>query len=103
MNARQYIGVAPLVRNDDFEAAARLSKPYEGLGRKIFNVYAYIRKRAIADPRYATLLTAEQTLEMTTETLNDLAHRGTLDTSSLDSIRRMVPCSHPLYTQLNFL
>ncbi len=98
--AAYLLRLAALVRNDDFEAAARLTKPYEGLGRKIFNVYAYIRKRAIADPRYATLLTAEQTLEMTTETLSDLAHRGNLDTSSLDSIRRMVPCDHPLYPQL---
>ena len=92
--------LAELLRKDDFDGAARLSKPYEGLGSKLFNVYAYIRKRAIDDNRYAMLLDDEQKITMTAETLNELVHKGTLDVASLDSIRSMTPKSHRLYREV---
>ena len=89
--------LAELVRNDNFEAAARLPIPYEGLGKNLFNVFAYIGKRALKDSRYAVLLNPEQTAKMTTQTLADLERRGTLDLSAIESIRRMIPEHHPLY------
>ena len=92
--------LAELVRNDDFENAAKLPIPYEGLGRKLFNVYPYISRRAMKDARYAMLLSPEQTAAMTTETLSLLEHQGTLDQASIDSIRKMISPQHHLYKEL---
>ena len=92
--------LAKLLRNDDFDEAARVPKPYEGLGHKHFNVYAYIRNRAIADPRYVKLLDNEQIFQMTAETLEDLLQRGTLDSQSIVYIRQITPREHPQYQEL---
>ena len=95
--------LAKLLRNDDFEEAARIPKPYEGLGKKMFNVYSYIRKRALSDPRYSHLLDNEQIYSMTSETLDDLFQQGTLDEQALDSIRKMTPQYHPQYQEMKDL
>lgn len=92
--------LADLLRKDDFEGAAKLPKPYEGLGRKLFNVYAYIRTRVLKDSRYITLLDNEQANMMTAETLEDMLQRGVLDEQSLDSIRKMVVPSNPKYKEM---
>lgn len=93
--------IAKLLRNDNFEEAANIPKPYQGLGHKLFNVYAYIRVRAISDPRYVKLLSNEQIFQMTADTLEDLLQQGTLDTKAFDSIRQMTPKQHPQYQEMN--
>lgn len=92
--------LAELIRKDDFEGAARLPKPYEGLGRKLFNVYAYIRTRVLRDSRYITLLDNEQAYMMTAETLEDMLQRGALDEQSLDSIRKMITSNNPKHKEM---
>ena len=92
--------IAKLLRNDDFEEAARVPKPYEGLGHKLFNVYAYIRNRAISDPRYVKLLDNNQIFQMTAETLEDLLQQGTLDSQTFACIRQITPRQHPQYQEL---
>lgn len=92
--------LAKMLRNDDFEEAARMPKPYEGLGKKMFNVFPYIRKRALTDSRYSHLLDSEQIFSMTSETLEDLFLKGTLDGQAIQSIRKMTPHYHPQYQEL---
>ena len=92
--------LAKALRNDDFVGAKRMSKPYEGIGKKLFNVFPYIRMRAISDPRYAHLLDSEQLYSMATDTLEELFVHDSLDEDSLESIRRMIPNYHPAYSEL---
>ena len=92
--------LAKLLRVDDFQGAASIPKPYEGLGKKLFNVYSYIRKRALTDPRYSHLLDSKQIFHMTAETLENLFQQGSLDELALESIRRMTPSYHPQYQEL---
>ena len=92
--------LAKLLRIDDFQGAASIPKPYEGLGKKLFNVYSYIRKRALTDPRYSHLLDSKQIFHMTADTLENLFQQGTLDEPALESIRRMTPNYHPQYQEL---
>lgn len=92
--------LASMLRNDDFEGAANLTKPYEGLGRQLFNVYSYISKRMVRDSRYATLLDDEQLYMMIAETLEDMLQRGVLDEQSLDTIRKMITGSNPRYKEM---
>ena len=92
--------LARLLRNDDFEGAASLPKPYEGLGHNLFNVYAYIRNRSVSDPRYVRLLSNEQIFQMTAETLENLLQKGILDQNALDSIRQMALRQHPQYQEM---
>lgn len=83
------------LRQDDFEAAARLYKPYEGLGHNVFNIYPYIRLRVIRDSRYCQLLDQDQQYTMTADTLETMLQEGTLDRQALESIRQMVTDGHP--------
>lgn len=100
-HACQYLWqLAELLRNDDLEGAAKLRKPYEGFGSSRFNVYTYIRNRAIVDPRYAMLLDNDQIATMTDGTLKELAALGTLNIETLDSLRQMAPKSHKQYDEL---
>ncbi len=92
--------LAKALRNDDFEGAKRISKPYEGIGRKLFNIFPYIRHRAIADPRYAHLLDNEQLHSMVTETMEHLFTADTLDEDTLASIEKMIPTYHPAYSEI---
>ena len=92
--------LAKLLRNDDFEGAASLPKPYEGLGHNLFNVYAYIRNRSVSDPRYVKLLSNEQIYQMTAETLESLLEKGMLDQNAIDSIRQMAFREHPQYQEM---
>ena len=92
--------LAKLLRNDDFEGAASLPKPYEGLGHNLFNVYAYIRNRSVSDPRYVKLLSNEQIYQMTAETLESLLEKGMLDQNAIDSIRQMTFHGHPQYQEM---
>ena len=92
--------LAKLLRNDDFEGAASLPKPYDGLGHNLFNVYAYIRNRSVSDPRYVRLLSNEQIFQMTAETLESLLQQGTLDQNAIDSIRQMTFREHPQYQEM---
>ena len=92
--------IAKFLRNDDFEGAANVPKPYQGHGHKLFNVYAYIRTRAVSDPRYIRLLDDEQVFMMTSDTLEDLLNQGTLDQKALDNIRQMTTRQHPQYQEL---
>lgn len=87
--------LAECIRKDDFEAAACLYKPYEGLGHNLFNIYPYIRLRAIADPRYIKLLDSEQIYSMTSEALELMLQEGTLDRQTINNIRNMVGQDHP--------
>lgn len=92
--------MAKALRNDDFAGAKRMSKPYEGIGKKLFNVFPYIRIRAMADSRYAHLLDSEQLYTMATDTLEDLFVHDSLDENTLNSIGRMIPEYHPAYKEL---
>lgn len=92
--------LAELLRKDDFESASKLSRPYEGLGRNMFNVYPYIRERVVKDPRYAKLLDENQIETMTAESLEDLFQRGVLDEQALGSLRKMVTPRHPKYDEI---
>lgn len=92
--------LAKALRNDDFVGAKRMPKPYEGIGKKFFNVFPYIRHRAIADPRYVHLLDLEQLYTMVSDTLEDLFVQNTLDTPSFDGIHKIIPQYHPAYEEL---
>lgn len=87
--------LAECLRKDDFAAAASLYKPYEGLGHNIFNVYPYIRLRAVVDPRYCQLLDHDQLYDMTAETLETMLQNGTLDCQALEGVRHMAIEGHP--------
>ena len=88
------------MRKDNFEAAAKLPRPYEGLGRELFNVYAYIRERITYDSRYAILLDEEQIYMMAADCLEDLFQRGVLDERALDTIRHLPSPQHPRYNEI---
>ena len=92
--------LAALLRKDDFEAAAKLPKPYAGLSQKLYNIYPYIRERVANDSRYARLLSDEQVYLMTADTLEDLFQRGTLDEHALDTIRQFPSPEHPKYRDI---
>ena len=92
--------LAALLRKDDFEAAAKLPKPYAGLSQKLYNVYPYIRERVTNDSRYARLLNEDQVYQMTAETLEDLFQRDVLDEHALDTIRQFPSPEHPKYRDI---
>lgn len=81
--------VARLTRTDAFGEAARLAKPYEGLGRRLFNLYPYVRLRVMRDVRYAALLDGEQVQRMAEETMEEMFAHGRLDGATLESIARL--------------
>lgn len=92
--------LSELLRKDDFEGAAKLAKPYENLGAKLFNVYPYIRNRAMTDQRYATLLDNDQIYQMTAESIEDMFTSGILDKQTIESFRKFVTPKHPKYDEI---
>lgn len=91
--------LSEMIRQDDFEGAAKLPKPYSGLGYNILNIYPYIRNRAICDVRYAQFLDGEQAASMVTEPLEEFLLQGKLDQPTLNSIRSVVK-NDPSYVKL---
>ena len=92
--------LAALLRKDDFEAAAKLPKPYAGLSQKLYNVYPYIRERVVNDSRYARLLNDDQVYLMTAETLEELFQSGALNEHALDTIRLFPSSGNPKYRDI---
>ena len=92
--------LAKLLRDENFDEAASLPKPYDGIGGGKLNVYAYIRFRAALDSRYIRLLDNEQIFKMIAETLEDLLQKGTLDSEALANIRLTILRQNPQYQEL---
>lgn len=86
-NTNDYLWrLADLIRKDDFVGASKLTKPYAGLGREIFNIYPYICNRAKKDSRYLIVLNPEQASQLPIYMLNTLFDEGTIDDEALDMI-----------------
>lgn len=87
--------LSALLRKDDFEAAARLRRPYEGLGHELFNVFPYIQHRASTDSRYLALLDDKQVSDMCLKTMDNLFSQGELDEPTIDNICHIISPRHP--------
>lgn len=92
--------LAELLRKDEFDKAAQLTKPYESLGTRHFNLYSYIWRRAMCDSRYLKLLDDEQVFVFVTETLEHFLRNGKLDEQVLNSTLTFVPKESPRYREL---
>ena len=88
-----------LVKND-FQGAAKLVRPYIGLGKKHFNLFRYIRQQVIGDARYMTLLNSDESLAMVDETLNEMFANDELGDDYLLPLAKIIPANHPRHQEL---
>ena len=99
-SAEYLCNLAQKLAKDDFKGAAKLTRPYIGIGHKQFNLFRYIRQQILGDARYMTLLNDDETLAMVDETLNEMFANDELGDEYLLPLAKIIPTSHPHYSEL---
>lgn len=88
----QYLwDLATLVHRGDFKAAAALRRPYIGVSYELLNLGRYVRKLALDDARYLSLLNQKECRIMCSDLLYDLFCRYELDESAITSLSEVLP------------
>lgn len=93
-SSKYLVEVVHHVHRNDFEAARKVRRPYEGLGQNLFDLGKYVKKLAMGDARYLTLLTADEIPDAVSGLLYDLYCREELDKPALVCVRNMIPKKH---------
>ncbi len=79
---------------DDFEGAAKLTRPYIGIGDKHFNLFRYIQEQAVSDARYMRLLNGNELQQMVDETLHELFANDELGDDYLVPLSEAIPADN---------
>ena len=85
---------------DDFEGAAKLTRPYVGIGDKQFNLFRYIQEQAISDARYMCLLNADELKQMVDETLHEMFANDELGDDYLVPLSEAIPASNSHHDEI---
>jgi hypothetical protein len=85
---------------DDFEGAAKLTRPYIGIGDKQFNLFRYIQEQAISDARYMRLLNGDELQQMVDETLHELFANDELGDDFLVPLSEAIPSDNAHYNEI---
>lgn len=85
---------------DDFESAAKLTRPYVGIGDKQFNLFRYIQEQVISDARYMRLLNADELQQMVDETLHELFANDELGDDYLVPLSEAIPANNSHHDEI---
>lgn len=100
-NTAEYLWnlVQKLVK-DDFEGAAKLTRPYIGIGDKQFNLFRYIQERAVSNARYMRLLNGDELQQMVDETLHELFANDELGDDYLGPLSEVIPADNAHHDEI---
>lgn len=95
-SASEYLfTIAQLIVKDDFQAVAKLRRPYSGLGYKQFDLFPYIKDQLMNDGRYINLLNEHEVSDMVHETLWKSFSDNTLTEDTLTFLKNILPEGQP--------